>query len=418
MPNRQTLTRRELYDLVWSKPKIEVSTALGISERGLAKICVRHRVPSPDRGYWTQIAAGQKVKKPPFLKIRDKDLELVAISDSLAALPVDLTDVARRAKEERHARRGRHFDARKFDLKQIDVPPVLSTTVKALRTSKPGDSGEVWAIGDGQCGVKVHHSQIERAITFLSHLTNRLEETGLDVVPVGKAMQTGRAADRLEFVLTERTRIRPHDPTPDELQRQMKREDQLERARRRGDWSNVYGLSSRVWPEFDTVYAGEFVLAITTWGGTGLRKKWADGKTQTVEKLLPDIVAGLRTFLEGERTKREEREEWHRQWQHMANRRSLAKQRKDREEKRIGHLRELVDMQREATDIHGWLASLPANRTALVGTELGRMIEWASTRLSLLERLTTVDAASAAIAGGNLFPEVDELHDPEGDLPT
>lgn len=168
-----------------------------------------------------------------------------------------------------------------------------------------------------------------------------------------------------------------------------------------------------MWPEFDIVYTGEFVLAINTWGGTGLRK-WADGKTQTLEKLLPDIVTGLRTFPEGERAKREEREEWRRQWQHMEHRRSLAKQRMDRQEKRISHLRQIVDMQREAMDIRSWLASL----LYLVGSELGRMIEWSTARLALLQRLTTLDAASAAIAGQSLFPDVDDLHDPEGDLPT
>jgi chromosome segregation and condensation protein ScpB len=39
-----TLTREELYDLVWSTPMTKVADGLGISDRGLAKICARHRV--------------------------------------------------------------------------------------------------------------------------------------------------------------------------------------------------------------------------------------------------------------------------------------------------------------------------------------------------------------------------------------
>lgn len=37
------LTRRELYDLVWSKPLRDVAADLGISDVGLAKVCARHR---------------------------------------------------------------------------------------------------------------------------------------------------------------------------------------------------------------------------------------------------------------------------------------------------------------------------------------------------------------------------------------
>lgn len=43
-------TRRELYDLVWSKPMRDLAAELGISDVGLAKVCDRHRVPKPERG--------------------------------------------------------------------------------------------------------------------------------------------------------------------------------------------------------------------------------------------------------------------------------------------------------------------------------------------------------------------------------
>jgi hypothetical protein len=45
--NNRILTRRELHDLVWSRSVQKLAAELGISDRGLAKICPRHRVPSP-----------------------------------------------------------------------------------------------------------------------------------------------------------------------------------------------------------------------------------------------------------------------------------------------------------------------------------------------------------------------------------
>jgi hypothetical protein len=41
-----------------------VARQLGISDRGLAKICVRHAVPFPPRGYWAKVAAGKVVAPP------------------------------------------------------------------------------------------------------------------------------------------------------------------------------------------------------------------------------------------------------------------------------------------------------------------------------------------------------------------
>ncbi|MGH8251918.1 MAG: hypothetical protein ACREVI_14705 [Steroidobacteraceae bacterium] len=56
----RTLTREELYELVWSKPMVEVAQDFGISDVGLAKRCRRLSIPVPGRGYWARVEAGQK----------------------------------------------------------------------------------------------------------------------------------------------------------------------------------------------------------------------------------------------------------------------------------------------------------------------------------------------------------------------
>jgi hypothetical protein len=68
MPQPRTITRRDLYDLVWSKPMSTLAIEFGISDRGLAKVCGRHRIPVPPRGYWAKVAAGERPKVPPFLE--------------------------------------------------------------------------------------------------------------------------------------------------------------------------------------------------------------------------------------------------------------------------------------------------------------------------------------------------------------
>ena len=55
-----SFTREELYRLVWSKPMTQAAAELGLSDKGLAKICDRFQVPYPYRGYWAMLAGGKK----------------------------------------------------------------------------------------------------------------------------------------------------------------------------------------------------------------------------------------------------------------------------------------------------------------------------------------------------------------------
>lgn len=52
------LTRQELYNKVWSIPMIKLSKKLGISDKGLAKVCKRYNIPTPYLGYWAKIQNG------------------------------------------------------------------------------------------------------------------------------------------------------------------------------------------------------------------------------------------------------------------------------------------------------------------------------------------------------------------------
>jgi len=61
-----SLTREQLYELVWSKPMQHLAKDYGVSDRGLAKLCARNQVPVPPRGYWAKKASGQKVVQPPL----------------------------------------------------------------------------------------------------------------------------------------------------------------------------------------------------------------------------------------------------------------------------------------------------------------------------------------------------------------
>jgi hypothetical protein len=60
---KKTFTRKDLYDLVWSKSLLSLSKEYQISDNGLRKICLRLNIPLPPKGYW---------QKPSYIRKRNR----------------------------------------------------------------------------------------------------------------------------------------------------------------------------------------------------------------------------------------------------------------------------------------------------------------------------------------------------------
>jgi hypothetical protein len=82
-----TLSREELYALVWATPMSRLAIQYGLSGNGLAKICRRLDVPYPPRGYWARREAGKKVTQAALPAIRPGTRAQVTIAPSLPAPP-------------------------------------------------------------------------------------------------------------------------------------------------------------------------------------------------------------------------------------------------------------------------------------------------------------------------------------------
>ena len=61
-----TLTRQQLYDRAWRTPLDALAKELALCGRGLGKLCDRHDIPVPPRGWWAKKAAGHRVKQTPL----------------------------------------------------------------------------------------------------------------------------------------------------------------------------------------------------------------------------------------------------------------------------------------------------------------------------------------------------------------
>jgi hypothetical protein len=58
-----TLTRPQLYDLVWKEPMLSLSKRFKISDVGLRKMCRRLNIPVPQAGHWQKVKFGKKLSQ-------------------------------------------------------------------------------------------------------------------------------------------------------------------------------------------------------------------------------------------------------------------------------------------------------------------------------------------------------------------
>ena len=57
------LTRKELYDLVWSTPLSKIAEKYAVNPDGIKKICKEFNVPMPPNGYWSKMKFNKIVEK-------------------------------------------------------------------------------------------------------------------------------------------------------------------------------------------------------------------------------------------------------------------------------------------------------------------------------------------------------------------
>lgn len=82
-----TLTREQLYELVWSVPMQRLAREIGISDVALAKHCRKLGIPVPERGFWNKLQAGKSVIRA---KLPERDLATINRVTISGDLPSDL----------------------------------------------------------------------------------------------------------------------------------------------------------------------------------------------------------------------------------------------------------------------------------------------------------------------------------------
>lgn len=407
----QKLTRRAMYELIWARPMSNVAEDFGISDVALKKICDKHRVPTPPRGYWAKKEAGKPVREVRLFETADPQDEHIVIHGAQDMRSPEVRAVLEQKRARRQAKPKVELSVEPVTFAPVTDPhPAVTITARTLRKAKSDKDDVVQAKGPGCCGIEIGASSAERVISLLDAVARALQARGLSMIPAGNSMQISVAPDTVTFSLVEQIEKRKHVPTMEELAKEERLRKKREQDSLRGLWSFD---RERAYPEFDYIRSGELAIQIADQYAGGLRRSWRDGKRQRLESLVDVIAGGVVTYLAEVKAKREEHERWQRDWRRKEELAALARARKERETRRREFVQRYVDFSTEADELRSFLARLHERMPANPDGELVRMTEWVEARLERTEGELTSRGISEALRERNLFPEIDNLAAPE-----
>jgi hypothetical protein len=279
----RSITRKELYERVWSTPMRTLALEFGLSDVGLAKICRKNGIPLPGLGHWRLVETGHPPEHQPLPAIEPGQHETITITA--------------------HAPES-HSVLRKTDIGPVpDVEvkldreithPLAIRTKRAFQATSKNERGMLVPAEVKASHIRISAAALPRALRILDALFYAVEKQGYSV---GWATATGArpkilvGGEELEPCVSEDFSRKAHTPTPEEIDHRKK---------------NLYVYA----PNWDYVPTGELHLALEglPWGIKSIRSSWSDGKRGRVEKHLGELVATLPHLAEAIKRIREENE--------------------------------------------------------------------------------------------------------------
>jgi hypothetical protein len=195
-----TLTRQQLYDRAWATPLDTLAKELGLSGRGLGKLCERHDIPVPPRGWWAKKAAGHRVKQAPLPAAPPG----TATRMTFTVRAPEGTPESPREPESHPLILYERLEENKIEVPE-ELPltdPLVVKTRRLLNKSKRDGSGLIPAPAGG---LHVHTSRPlhDRALRIMQALLFAFEKRGFPVVTAPEGARVTILDEQLGFGIEE-----------------------------------------------------------------------------------------------------------------------------------------------------------------------------------------------------------------------
>ena len=348
MKKSETLTRKELYDLVWSVPMMKLAKRFDLSDQGLVKKCKKHNIPRPLMGHWAKLAHGKTVKKTALPSNTDKRLELIEFKPKLKSLFSDseskllIKDIA-------------------FQIpKRVHSYHPLIKEYRKLKDNKLLDQygRHIFRNTSIDLGLKVTPGTFNRACLFIQGIIKLFDSYGWTL-----EKDTGYRGDakydafvfvgeKLRFELIEPVTLIPAEIT------KLKKEDRYS------------------WPRKEYTPTGNLEFSIEGIYGGGFQARWKDTTKVKLEDRLVSIVQGFRQAFEYKKLKTIKRKTEELEWEQRVKKNQEVIRSNKIEEARRNHLFELTQAFEQAALIRNLVSAFKQSGNRREGFD--KWLDWAT----------------------------------------
>lgn len=336
-------TRKELYDLVWSKPISKIIKDYPISYADFKKLCIQNDIPLPKNGHWQKLKHNKEVDILALPK-SDKDYGSISLSSASKSLS-KLNMLVREIKSDRSL--------------PLKVPETfIKTDAIIIRTKKyysevakkkyPRTVDEP---KEGVFYINVSKSLERRAYLFADTLIKLVRARGHDLVIVTEHKYSYRNGTKL-LIFGEYYDIRIREP----------------------DYRVMEKHPTYDWKEAKYYPSGKLMLKLDD-----LRDHaWTDTKNQLIEDKLPNILAYFELRAKREIKERIERDIWHKEYK---RKQKIKEELKAKRKKELEAFKSVINHSsrwQKAMDLRNYIEVVESNaiKNNKLTQELNDWLQW------------------------------------------
>ena len=394
------ISRLELYKQVWETPITRLAKEYGLSDVGFAKICKKHDIPRPPRGYWARKAAGQRLQKVP-LPNRSSE-KIIEISPNPTSQLTSRAD----SKFLQQVEYGQNFPPIVVAKSLRNPHPFVSQSAEILELCQPNDVG-ILEPTDKRClDIRVSRESLRRALRILDALIKGLQERGFEVDQGDDSVKVQIHGECLGFGISEEVitcKTQPED-------------------------TNLEGYYQFGHSRFDRVRVPSGKLCLTIhdrsyFWSDNFRKNWRDTKRRQLEDSLDAFVIGLikraaqkREYRLQEEEKDRQRRETARQKEEQQRHRAELECKIQQEKARVAKLVTDAENFHKSKQIRDYVAAvgnerLKGNPVYVSDEDHDAWVKWACDQA---DRLDPLADSAASILDEVTEADVEQTNDSKG----
>ena len=351
------LTRKELYDLVWSEPMTTICKRFGLSDNGLRKRCKSMNIPTPLLGYWAKLKYNKQVTPLPLQQEETDTIQSTTFQEAKEPKVQMEESVNPYKKREQEICSG---DISCFKVPEIlyaKTPLIIDTKEKFRQQSEnlylkknPYKS----KIGE-TLDLCVSENMLERALSIFDTIIKGLIFRGHHVECINNQTYAIIDGEKIQIRLTERRRQNPNS------------------SNRYDNSNNIFSGELQFYIYHSTSFHSPTLIHDTTY-------------TKIEDKII-SIVAYLEIEAENRKIERIEAEEREKQRKEEERKREEFEAKKRKELEDVKDLLYTAERFRKTNILREYISAFEshANENGEVDNELQAKIQWAREKADWLD---------------------------------